>query len=166
MAQERRNNPGTLHKKNFIEESALKFGILMALALTAFFFFMKAIGLVEILELRGLNIIILFSFALLAIKNYKNKHNFQVTYFKGFGIGILTSMIGALLFSVFIFFYVNTLQPDFMTYIKNNEPFGQYLNPYLVAVTIFFEGTASGFLASYAIMQYHKTSHLKNAVDN
>ena len=166
MGTQRENNHHLTMEKAYaqpLEKVAIKYGILMAAALAGFFFLMKALGLVQNLELRGLNIIILFSFVLMAVKEYRKLQNYELSYFKGLGVGILTSVSGAVIFGLFVFIYVMWLNPSFMDYIINNEPFGEYLNPYLVSFTIIFEGTASGFLATYAIMQFYKVSHLKNA---
>lgn len=44
--------------------------------------------------------------------------------------------------------------------IKENEPFGRYLNPFIVTFMIIFEGMISGLLASYISLQYLRPSHL------
>lgn len=152
-------------KNQLVEKIAFKYGILMAASLTAFFLLMKLIGWAEILELRILNIFILAYFLWMALKDYLHKHQDNITYFKGFGLGILTGAFGALFFSLFIFIYISLLDPDFLDYIKTHQAFGEYLNPYLISVTIFLEGTASGFLVSYGFMQYYKRSHLVDPLE-
>ncbi len=146
-------------ESNFIERTAIRFGGLMALALVGFFFLMKAFGLEHNLELRALNIFILFSFVLASIDYYKKRRPKDFVYLKGMGLGLLTSVAGVLMFAVLVVLYITVIDPSFMELIRENEPFGDFLNPALVGFTILIEGIASGFLATYAIMQYYKNSH-------
>lgn len=153
-------------QNNLIERLALRYGVLMTLALVGFFLLMKAFGLEHNLELRALNIVILFSFVLMAIKHYKKKYRGQnLVYFKGFGLGVLTSAVGVVLFAVLVTLYVTVISPEFMEVIREREPFGDFLNPALIAFTITIEGITSGFLASYALMQYYRPHHVDSPVE-
>jgi len=147
-----------------IQKIALKHGILMMLALVGYFFLMKAFGLEHHLELRALNLIILFSFVFTALKTYKKQNNNQLPYLVGIQLGMLTSVIGAISFAGLVFIYVTVLVPDFMVEIREQEPFGQFLNPFLVTFTIIIEGSFSGFLASYASLQYLRPSRMNKRV--
>jgi len=151
-------------KNNFIESTALKYGGLMAMALAGFFLLMKAFGLEHNLELRALNLIILFSFILMAVSYYKKSDPRNFEYLKGLGLGLLTSIFGVIIFATLVLLYITVIDPAFMDLIKEREPFGDFLNPLLVSFTIVIEGIASGFLATYAIMQYHKQSHFVSPV--
>jgi amino acid transporter len=148
---------------NYIERLATRYGIMMTAALVGFFLLMKAFGLEHNLELRALNIVILFSFVLMAVDRYKKDSPSQFKYLKGIGLGLLTSAIGVLTFAALVFIYIAVLNPAFMDVIRAREPFGIYLNPFLVTFTIIIEGMGSGFFASYAVMQYYKTSRYANA---
>lgn len=143
-----------------IERLSFRYGISMALALAGFFFLMKAFGLEHNLELRAFNLLILGSFVLMAIKQYKKQKNNQVTYLKGLGLGILTTVVGAVSFAIMVVCYISIVNPGFMELIKSQEPFGNFLNPTLVGCTIVIEGIASGCLATYGIMQFFKPSRV------
>ena len=132
----------------------------MTLALVGFFFLMKAFGLEHNLELRALNLIILSSFVYAALKIYKKQKNGHLPYLMGIRLGLLTSAAGVIPFAALVFFYVSVISPDFMVDIKNEEPFGEYLNPFVVSFTIILEGMISGFLVSYASLQYLRPSHM------
>lgn len=148
------------HSNNTIERIGLKYGILMTLALVGYFLLMKAVNLEQNLELRVFNLIILSSFVLMAIDRYKKMKGVHLTYLKGVGLGLLTSVVGVFIFASLVLLYVTIIDPAFMEVIQQNEPFGSYLNPLLVSIAILIEGTASGFIASFAIMQYYKVSHM------
>jgi len=145
---------------NTIEKLSLRYGILMAFALAGYFFMMKAFGWEHNLELRALNLLILVSFVLMAVKKYKKIKGGTLAYLKGLGLGILTTVVGTLSFAVMVVFYVTVVSPDFMLIIQQQEPFGNFLNPFLVGCTIIIEGVASGFLATYGIMQFFKPSRV------
>lgn len=145
---------------NTIERLSTRYGVLMACALAGYFFLMKAFGWEHNLELRALNLLILVSFVLMAIKKYKRTKEGSLVYLKGLGLGILTTVVGTLSFAIMVVFYITVVSPEFMELIKSQEPFGDFLNPFLVGCTIIIEGVASGCLASYGIMQYLKPSHI------
>ena len=137
----------------------------MTLALVGFFFMMKAFGLEHNLELRALNIIILSSFVYAALKTYKKQKNGQLPYLSGISLGISTAAAGVFPFAVLVFLYITVVSPDFMLDIQRREPFGEYLNPLVVTFTIILEGMISGFIASYASLQYLRPSHMDKPVE-
>ncbi|MFA0960697.1 DUF4199 domain-containing protein [Roseivirga sp. BDSF3-8] len=148
-----------------IERVGIKYGLLTCAGLIGYFLLMKAFNLEHNLELRAFNLIILGSGVLAAVKYFKHHAFHSMTYLRGLGAGMLTSIIAVISFSLLVFIYLSFIQPQFMEVIRNNEPFGLYLNPYNVTAIIVFEGLASGFLLSFAMMQYYKTSHFTNPVD-
>ncbi|MGB3179815.1 MAG: DUF4199 domain-containing protein [Cyclobacteriaceae bacterium] len=148
-----------------IEKVGIKYGLLTCAGLVGYFLLMKAFGFEHQLELRALNLLILGSGVLASIKYFKGHTYHNMTYLRGLGAGLLTSMIAVISFALLVFIYLTFIQPGFMEVIRENEPFGVYLNPYNVTAIIILEGIASGFMCSFAIMQYFKTSHLVNPVD-
>ncbi len=154
-----------LSKLPAIEQTALRYGTLMALALVGFFLLMKAFGLEHNLELRAFNLFILFSFVLMAIKDYKQQQKGNLVYLKGMGVGLLTSVIGVVFFAVWVLLYITVISPEFMEVIRTQEPFGSYLHPMLVIFTIMIEGMASGFLSTFALLQYYRPNHIVAPVE-
>lgn len=148
---------------NSLKNLELRNGIFTTLGLISFFFLMKAVGLVHIVELRAFNLFIMAAGVYLTVRTvrlYDEEHN----YLKGIGSGLLVAGIAALLFSLFVFVYLQFIDPSFMNSIVKNERFGEFLNPYSVATTIFIEAGFSGFVLSYASMQYLKKNAIKSSV--
>lgn len=145
-----------------LELTAVKYGLITTGALIAYFLLMKLAGLVQIVELRMLNLIILIAGVGFAIRKYKRQGDTEMDYLQGFGIGMLTSAVSVITFALFVFFYLNLIDPAFMETLRQEEAFGQYLNPYMAAVAIFFEGIGSGLILSFIIMQYMKGSILRD----
>lgn len=137
--------------KTYISE---KHGLLIALGLVIFFFIMRIFGLLYMVELRVMNIVIMIVGILMAIRALKKLHPEEFTYFKGMGTGVLTGIIGSILFGLFVFFYVTFLDTGLMQNIIENEPMGRFMNPYIVSVIIVVEGIASALLVSFIIMNY------------
>lgn len=150
-------------RKQSIEGIGIKYGILSAIAFVLFFFLMQLLGLAHFYWLRALNYIFLFGGIFLAIKEYKAKHASTFSYMNGIGTGIMTSVISTGLFAVFMVLYLGVLDPEFMLEVKKEEMFGQYLNPYIAGALIFLEGSMSGAVTAYILMQYFKRSHAEDA---
>lgn len=145
-----------------IEARGVIFGLLTTAGLIAYFFIMKWLGLVHNINLRALNAVIMFAGVYLAIKTYKKyKHeagdHFQ--FMKGTGVGLITALTTAVVFSAFITGYVMA-SPEFMQSIKANEPQGIHINEWGIAVIIFIEAMASGFIFSYLSMQWLKENDM------
>lgn len=138
-----------------MEKTALKYGLLTTAGLILFFFFMMLIGLAYNVELRVLNLFIMFAGVYAGIRHRKH-HDKKMNYLDGILTGQFTAFTAAISFAVFIFIYLMFLDPSFMVAIQQKEAFGEYLNPYTIAIVIAIEGSASGFLCSYLTMQWLK----------
>jgi len=131
------------------------FGILIALALTAYFLIMKAVGLVHIMELRLFNFVILFAGTALAMREHAKATEDHYNYFHTLGKGCATVFVGVGLFSLFIFAYLN-YDTQMLYMMKQNSIMGNFLTPYTAAIGVFGEGASSGFIMSYILLSYMK----------
>jgi len=146
--------------KYSLENVAIKYGLYTAIGLIAYFLVMKIVGLVHIIELRTLNFLILVAGIIKATRFYRDHHQEQMTYLKGFGIGILTSGVAVIPFALFIFIYLQ-LDVELLNYIIEGDTYGQHLNPYMLSFIIAFEGLFSGLILTFIIMQYMKRDLLQ-----
>jgi hypothetical protein len=140
-----------------IEKTAEKYGLFTAIGLIVLFFIMKLVGIVHIIELRALNIFVLAAGVIVALRYFSKVKHKSFTYLKGLGLGVLTCIIASVLFGLFVFVYTNFIDPPFMQEIVENEPFGQYLNPYIAGVAVVVEGIASGLILTFIVMNYMDT---------
>lgn len=140
---------------------AEKYGLLIALGLIIFFFIMRVFDLLYIVELRALNAVIMIVGIRVALKVMKNTLPERFTYFQGIGTGILTGIIGSIIFALFVFAYVTFIDPSLMQSIIENEPMGRFMNPYIVSVIIALEGIASALLFSFIMMNYMDPTKLE-----
>lgn len=141
-------------KKDSIEYNGLRGGAFIFIGLVAYFLIMNALDLEHNLELRAFNIIIMGAGVFLSIKAINGKND-DFDYFKGIGTGMLAAFSSSLAFAIFVFIYLMS-NPEFLAEIKEVEPFGNYLNAFIISFIIVMEGSGSGFFLSYASMQWYK----------
>lgn len=130
------------------------------LGIVLFFFLMKLLGLDHITELRLLNFIFVFWGINGAIKKNILKNNTN-HYLSNFYIGFATSILGVILISVSLTFYLFYIQPSFINTIEDLNMWGANLSPPLVAFAILVEGLASSIIITFILMQYWKKYKLK-----
>ena len=144
--------------KNSIERVGLKVGLLTLLALIAYFFLMKALGLAHIFELRFFNFIILALGICYGIQKLKEALNEKDFYLKGLSEGMFISFVAVTLFGVFIGFYLEYFDVKLLEDIKLNSTMGNYMNGLTIFIVITSEGIASGVIITLIAMQYYKVS--------
>lgn len=132
------------------------YGSLIALGLIVYFFAMYAVGLVHVVELRLLNLLIMLAGIYHALKQYRRTHAGHLNYFRAMLMGVTTAMIAASTFALFLFFYLK-IDTKFMQSLIENEPMGRYLNEYIASAIVILEGTMSGFMVTYILLNYVET---------
>ena len=146
-----------MEKNQSIERIAIRYGLLTSIGLIAYFLIMKLLGLVHIVELRVFNVFILGYGIWLGLKQYLDESGNRMVYLQTFALGSLTAVSAVVPFAIFIFSYMSW-DVQFMNTVIENEWFGSYMNPYIVAFLISFEGIISSFFITFTIMQYMKKS--------
>lgn len=131
-----------------------KYGIGTGLALILFFIIMNLVGLAYVTELRYLNILILMG-GLYAYLKKLSEGDFD--YLGGFSTGIYVSGIAVFTFVIFFMFYIDFIDPAFYEYIRENEPFGSYLNKGALGFMLIAEGLSSGLILTFIFMQHFKS---------
>jgi Protein of unknown function (DUF4199) len=135
------------------------YGLKIAGGLIAFFLLMKVVGLVHHYELRFLNVFIQVGGIYYALKKFKESHGQHINYFRALVTGVATGAIGSLIFALFLFGYM-MMDNDLMQGIIQNEPMGQYLNPYIAAFMVAIEGIFSGLLFTFILINYIPTDEV------
>jgi len=141
-------NPNQLH---------VNYGLKVAGGLIAYFLIMKFAGLLNVVELRLLNVIILVGGIYMALKKFQHTHGEHINYFRALVTGVATGAIASLVFAAFLFIYVTFIDVPFMQYIIDNEPMGRFLNPYIVSFIVALEGVFSGLLVTFVLINYINT---------
>ena len=142
-----------------MEKIGIKYGLLTAAGLLAYFLIMSLIGLVHIIELRFLNAIIMAIGVSMAIRAYKIKMRGNIGYFSGLGVGTLTAIIGTTLFAALILLYIKLAGHSLVEVLSAERYFGDRVQstPGLVVFSVLMlEGVISGVMISFIAMQYFK----------
>lgn len=140
------------------------YGLRIAVGLIAFFFLMKIIGLGHNAELRLLNLVILTAGIWAALRKFKETHTERLNYFRGLIMGVATGAVASLVFGLFLFLYMQ-LDPAFMQSIRDHEPMGRYLNPYMASFIVALEGFFSGLLMTFILLNWVTTDEVNDPND-
>ncbi len=147
-----------------MEKIGLKYGLITAASLIGYFLLMKLIGLIHIMELRFLNGIIMAVGVVLAIRAYKRVTGRDIGYFKGLGTGLITSVVGTVLFASFMVVYAKVSGGELIRVLSADQYFGEMVatTPGIVIFSVLMlEGIISGFMISFIAMQYFKRDDYK-----
>lgn len=147
-------------KKEQLLKTSITYGIIIFVALVAYFFLMKMLGLIRHQELRAFNGVIILVGVILAIAKSKHINNDRISYFNGIGCGMLTSLFGVAPFAIFVVFYL-LIDVPFLQDIQEKSAFGELINPFTGGFINFIEGMAAGLISSFIVMPYFKTSTLE-----
>ena len=138
---------------------AENYGLRIAAGLIGFFILMKLFGWHHHVELRFLNLFIMVAGVYYGLKKFKDTHDGGLNYFRGLIMGVAIAGLGSLLFGLFLFTYMQ-LDADLMQSIKDNEPMGRYLNPYIASFMVMLEGFFSGFLVTFVLLNWITTDEV------
>ena len=136
---------------------ALKAGLITSLCLVAYFMLMIYLNLIQILELRALNFLILGTSLFLSFRYYQAKTKKKMAYLQGLLFGLSVTAFSVTPFAVFTGVYFGWIDPLLLIKLKDNAPvLGAYISPVKIACATAFEGMASGMVISFGLMQYFK----------
>ncbi|WP_162053010.1 DUF4199 domain-containing protein [Pontibacter pamirensis] len=148
-----------------MEKIGLKYGFLTAVGLILYFFLMKLLDLIHIMELRFLNGVIMAVGVVLAIRSFKAVAAGDFSYFKGLGTGVITAVAGTVLFAAFMVVYVNIAGDEMTDMLSSERYFGGRVEetPGIVVFSVLMlEGLISGFMISFIAMQFFKRDDYKS----
>jgi len=124
---------------------------------------MYAVGLLQVIELRLLNLLIMLGGVYFAMKQYARTHDGHLNYFRGLAIGVATSAIGASTFSLFLFVFLR-FNNNLMQYIIEHEPMGPYLNAYIASFMVLLEGIFSGLFITFVLLNWVHSDQVNEPV--
>ena len=128
-------------------------GVIMAAGFVLYFLLMQAFGLSQNYYFRIFNGLIHITLITLAIKRYKDYYPQDFNYLSGVTVGVLTSLVGVIPFSIFMLVFLS-ITPDFMASLQAEAAsIGSYLTPFTASLIVLVEGLAVSVLASYVIMR-------------
>jgi len=100
---------------------SIKYGIISGLAGIAFFVLVDILGFSGNQSIQYLGYLVMAAIIYLAHKAYKEEGDGFMNYGQGLGIGVLLSLVSAVLSSVFFYFYVTFINTEYMTMIMDMQ---------------------------------------------
>ena len=132
-----------------------RYGILMFIGLTVFFFLMHLVGLSDSINLRYFNAFIQLGVLWLALRAWvRDQPNRFDHYPNAVALGLFTTGVGAGAFAIFIILFLSA-SPTLMESIKVQSPrvLSDYLNPVMAGVFTFGEAIITALIGSYIIIR-------------
>lgn len=153
--------PNLFHMSFFNDPNRIpqSYGLRIAIGLIAYFVVMHLIGYSHQVELRLLNLLILVTGVYLALKKFRETHEYRLHYFRALVTGVSTAAIGSFIFAAFLFVYM-TADDSLMQSIIKNEPMGRYMNPYIASCIVALEGVFSGLLVTFILINFVATDEV------
>lgn len=135
----------------------VKYGLLVAATLIAYFLIIRLLGLHDNHWLRVLNGVIVAYGIHAVIKKKKALEGDEFEYFSGFGIGILTGVVATFGFVVFMGVYLFHIEPLFAERLLKHIA-GSIGGPEILLLILGIEGVSSSVILSLMFMQKFKIS--------
>ncbi len=137
-------------------DKGITYGILTAIALIAYFLFMKLFGLETQVWLRIFNFVILGGAIFILLNRRIRRDPAGVGYFGGLGMGIRLTVTAIVVFVLFLAVYVNFIDAHFLEVVEASKMWGADMTMDQVAVGILIEGVVSGVIITFILMQFFK----------
>ena len=139
------------------ENNGLRMGIYTALGLIAYTGVAAMAGFLGSLEAGALDIVLLAAGVVLAIRRLKKARGKRMTYFGGFGTGIITALVASGLLGAF-FWLLGGISQAAVSQIQARDLFGADLGVLISGLGIILLGTMTGVVTSLIAMQYFKSA--------
>lgn len=131
-----------------------KYSGFTSLALLIYFLLMKLLNLATVVELRFLNVLILFIGIRFFLLRLKRENGGSLEYLQSLAYGFIVSVFTSTFFSFFIFLYLSYIDHGMLETLQLNQPFGEYMTPGAAALVLILEGCSSGAIISFALIQF------------
>ncbi|OGX86905.1 DUF4199 domain-containing protein [Hymenobacter glacialis] len=141
------------------ENNGLRIGIITALALMAYTGIAALAGFLDKIEAGTLDIFILIAGVVMAIKRMKKARGNRLSYFQGFGTGIITALVASVMLAAFFWLLGGLSQGvvGSVERIQARDLFGADLGILIGGLGIILLGTMTGVITSLVAMQYFKS---------
>jgi hypothetical protein len=136
-----------------MKRTVLRYGLLLFAGFAGFFLLMYILGLGDRFNLRFFNIAILLGVLWYALRDWARSHPVSLReYPQGIATGIGVSMVGSVLFAVFMAIFLG-LNPTLLHTVQQKLPLGMHITPITVAAFIVMENLAASLLGSYIFVR-------------
>src|SRR6185436_6613796 len=142
-----------------IELIGLKAGLVTCASLIVYFLILRYSFFIESEISWALNTVILGAGIMLTYRHYRSKTQLNIAYLPGLILGVITTAASVIPFALFMYTWLSQIDTTLLQLLKNNALFmvGELITPVKAAASIVIEGTCSGIIISFMMMQYYKS---------
>lgn len=137
------------------EQNGFRFGLLTAAVLCVYTLVAALAGFFSHIEAGALDVLILVSGSVLAMRNLKLVYREQMPYLGGYGTGIITTMVASVILALF-FILITWLMPHAVDLTQVQNIFQADLSVLIGSLAIVLMGTMTGVITALVAMQYFK----------
>ncbi|MGY5354226.1 hypothetical protein [Wenyingzhuangia sp. IMCC45467] len=145
------------------QKIVLKNAAKIYLAIVGFYFFMKLIGMADIIEFRMLNILFVIWGINSSIKNniYQNMDN---NYLTNLSIGFSTGLLSILGVIASMALYVTLIDDSLIMTLQQTSFWGNHLTLPKIVFSMTVEAMASCVISTFILMQYWKKHKIESLI--
>ncbi len=137
------------------EQNGFRFGIITGAVLCAYTLLAALMGFFSRIEAGSVDVLILITGSVLAIRHLRQLRGNQMPYLGGYGTGIIAAMVASVVLGLF-FIILTAVMPRTLDLTQVENLFGFDLSVVVAFLAIILMGTMTGVITSLVAMQYFK----------
>ena len=143
----------TLHLTS--ENNGFRYGLGTAAGMAVYFLLASLLHLIDRIEFSFLNGLIMAFGISRAIGHLRQVKGRRMTYFEGYGTGMITALVASVAFGLFFVVYT-VFNPAIMEQLRALQYFGFDWSVTIAFLAIILQGAMGGVIISLIAMQYYK----------
>jgi len=153
--------------KFFIEKIGLFGGLITCVFLIIYLMIMKNFNLLQSEIAWASNTLILGAGIMLTYRHFRSKTELNVDYLPGLILGIITTASSVIPYVLFLLVWLSQANAEVLQDLKHNALFmgGTQITALKAAISTMIEGTCSGVIISFMMMQYYKSGFKTQSKD-
>ena len=140
-----------------MRSEAIKYGIIVAAIMIAYFVILQFMGLHKYPVFSVMNGVFIGGGIFFALRNYKRSVD-QFKYQDGFQLGLFTGAIATVIFGIFMSVYVFTIDTTFASSILDSWGLTYNKGALALIISFFIMGFSTAFILTLSFMQLMKES--------
>lgn len=147
------------------EGNGIRYGIFTALVMIAYTVIAALAGFIGNIEAGALNVLIIMTGVVLAIRHLSVVKGRHLGYLQGFGTGIITALVASVLLGA-SFWLLGGITQQAVMETRARDLFGADLGILISGLGIILLGTMTGVITSLIAMQYYRVSDETSESEN
>ncbi|MDO7883746.1 hypothetical protein [Hymenobacter cheonanensis] len=137
------------------EQNGFRHGIVTGAVLCVYTLAAALLGFFSRIEAGSLDVVILITGSVLAIRHLRQLRGEKMPYLGGYGTGIISAMVASVVLGLF-FIILTAIMPKSLDLTQVENLFGFDLSVVVAFLAIILMGTMTGVITSLIAMQYFK----------